>query len=387
MWYFSSPQIAFGEDALSRLDELKGRQAFIVTDANVARLGLVRRVQERLDNVGIPSAVFAEVEPDPSLQTVRRCAAAMAEQNPDWVIGLGGGSCIDAAKAAWLLYERPDIDPAGINPFDFFGVRAKARLIAIPTTSGTGSEATWAVVLTDTAEQRKLALGARELLPDIAIVDPAFTLSLPPALTADTGLDALTHAVEGYTSTWRNDFSDGLCLKAIQLVLTYLPRAFANGADTEAREHLHNAAAIAGLGFGNSMTALAHDMGHALGALFHTPHGRAVSLCLPYTIEFTAHGGGSRYYEIARFLHLPARDEAEGAASLAAAIRDLRRTLNEPATIRDLGVTPAAFVETLPHLITNAEQDTDIVTSPRQPDRDQLQRLFEYTYEGKRVDF
>jgi alcohol dehydrogenase class IV len=243
------------------------------------------------------------------------------------------------------------------------------------------------VVLTDLIEQRKLALGARELLPDLAIVDPCLAQSQPPVLTADTGLDALTHAVEGYTSTWRNDFSDGLCLKAIQLVLTYLPRAFANGNDQEAREHMHNAAAIAGLGFGNSMTALAHDMGHALGAVFHTPHGRAVSLCLPYTIEYTANLAGSRYFEIARFLHLPARDEVEGAQSLVATIRDLRQRLNEPATIRDLGVTPEAFAEALPHLISNAELDTDLVTSSRQPASQELHRLFLYAYEGKQVDF
>lgn len=387
MWYFNSPQVVFGEDALSHLETLKGRQAFIVTDANVRKLGLARLVQDRLEKARIACVVFDEVEPDPSLQTVKRCAAVMLHHQPDWIIGLGGGSVIDAAKAAWLLYERPDVDPAGINPVEAFGLRAKARLIAIPTTSGTGSETTWAVVLTDTEEQRKLALGARELLPDIAIVDPCLALSQPPALTADTGLDALTHAVEGYTSTWRNDFSDGLCLKAIQLVLTYLPRAYANGADREAREHLHNAAAIAGLGFGNSMTALAHDLGHALGAVFHVPHGRAVSLCLPYTIEFTANAGGSRYAEIARFLHLPAYNEMEGTASLVAAIRALGRQLNEPASVRELGISAETFTEALPHLITNAELDTDIITSARQPSPAELHRLFLYLYEGTKVDF
>jgi alcohol dehydrogenase class IV len=386
MWYFSSPQIVFGEDALSRLEELRGRQAFIVTDANVARLGLVQCVQDRLAQAGLPSAVFAEIEPDPSLQLVRRCAAAMAAHQPDWVIGLGGGSCLDAAKAAWLLYERPDIDPAGINPFDTFGLRAKARLIAIPTTSGTGSEATWYVVLTDTEERRKLGMGARELLPDLTIVDPALVMSLPPAITADTGLDALTHAVEGYTSTWRNDFSDGLCLKAAQLVMTYLPRAYRNGADAEAREHMHNAAAIAGLGFGNSQVALAHSLGHALGAVFHTPHGRAVSLFLPYVIEYSAQACNSRYAELARFLEL-ACDEATGAASLAAAVRDLRRALKEPASIRELGISPEAFREALPHLVADAEMDTSLVTSPRLPEGDELRRLFEYAYEGKPVDF
>lgn len=387
MWYFNSPLVVFGEEALSHLETLKGRKAFIVTDTHVRKLGLVRLVQDRLESAGIGSVIFDGVEPDPSLQTAKRCAAEMTQQQPDWIVGLGGGSVIDAAKAAWLLYERPDVDPAGINPVEVFGLRAKARLIAIPTTSGTGSETTWAVVLTDTQEQRKLALGARELLPDIAIVDPCFALSQPPALTADTGLDALTHAVEGYTSTWRNDFSDGLCLKAIHLVLTYLPRAYANGADREAREHLHNAAAIAGLGFGNSMTALAHDLGHALGAVFHVPHGRAVSLCLPYTIEFTANAGGSRYGEIARFLHLPAYNELEGVTSLVAALRALGRQLDEPASIRALGISAETFNEALPHLISNAELDTDIITSARQPNRAELQRLFQYLYEGTPVDF
>jgi alcohol dehydrogenase class IV len=387
MWYFDSPQIAFGEEALNRLDELKGKRAFIVTDANMVQLGYVGSVQEHLERARIPSRVFDEVEPDPSLQTVKRCAERMTEYQPDWVIGVGGGSCMDAAKGAWLLYERPDVNPAGINPFDTFGLRAKARLITIPTTSGTGAEATWAVVLTDTVEERKLALGARELLPDIAIVDPSFVLKLPPKITADTGLDALTHAIEGYTCTWRNDFSDGPCLKAIQLIFTYLPRAYADGSDREAREHMHNAATIAGLGFGNSMASLAHAMGHALGAVFHTPHGRAVSLFLPYTIEYTTRGGESRYAEISRFLHWPARDEAEGTASLVAAVRDLRQKLNEPAAIRDLGISPQAFTEALPHLITNAETDTQLVTSPRLPTTQELHRLFLYAYEGKVIDF
>jgi alcohol dehydrogenase class IV len=387
MWYFSSPRIVFGEDALCHLAELDGRRAFIVTDATMLRLGYVEAVRAQLERAGITSQVFAEVEPDPCLDTVQRCAGEMADAGPDWVIGLGGGSCIDAAKAAWLLYERPDVDLAAINPFEHFGLRAKARLIAIPTTSGTGAEATWAVVLTDGAARRKLALGARELQPDVAIVDPCFAASLPPRATADTGLDALTHAVEGYASTWRNDFSDGLCLKAIQLIFTYLPRAYRDTTDHEAREHLHNAATIAGLGFGNSMTALAHAMGHALGARFHTPHGRAVSLFLPYTVQFTANAGGSRYYEIARFLHLPAGDEAQGAASLVEAIRQLRETLAEPPSLQRLGLDAEAFRQALPEMVANAETDTEIVASPRLPSTLELERLFEYAYRGQAADF
>lgn len=294
---------------------------------------------------------------------------------------------MDAAKAAWLLYERPDVDPASINPFDDFGLRAKARLVTIPTTSGTGAEITWALVLTDTEEQRKLGLGSRELMPDIAIVDPSFVMGLPPQITADTGIDALTHAIEGYTCTYRNDFCDGLCLKAIQLVFSYLPQAYVDGSDAEAREHLHNAAAIAGLGFGNAMAALAHAMGHALGGVFHTPHGRAVGLFLPYTIEYNARGDDSRYAEIAYSLRLPAKDEAEGAANLVAAIRELKQKIHQPASMRELAIDPGEFEEALPYLIANAESDTSLVMNTRIPDSEELEQLFRYAYEGRPVDF
>jgi alcohol dehydrogenase class IV len=311
----------------------------------------------------------------------------MAEFEPDWVIGLGGGSCIDAAKASWLLYERPDVDPAAINPFDHFGLRAKARLIAIPTTSGTGAEVTMATVLTDTNEQRKLGLGSYEIIPDIAIIDPIFVAGLPPQITADTGMDALTHAIEGFSSAYRNDFTDGLCLKAIQLIFSYLPRAYVDGSDAEAREHMHNAATVAGLGFGNSMAALAHAMGHSLGAVFHTPHGRAVSLFLPYTIEFTAKNGEDRYADIARFLGLPAQDGVEGAASLVAAVFELMKKLDQPTFIRELGISQESFEQAIPHLIANAESDTSLVMSSRIPDSEELERLFRYAYEGQSVDF
>jgi len=396
MWYFQSPKIVFGEDALLELEQIRGQRAFIVTDANVARLGFVKRVQAHLEAAGIQSAVFSEVEPDPSVHTALRCARAMIEYEPDWIVGLGGGSSLDTAKAAWLLYERPDMDPADINPFEDFGLRAKARLIAISTTSGTGAEVTFGTVLTDTVEGRKLGLGAYELIPDIAIVDPSFVMGLPPHITADTGLDVLTHAVEGYTSTNRNDFTDGLCLKAIQLVFTYLPRAYADGSDAEAREHMHNAAAIAGLGFGNSMTMLAHALGHSLGAVLHVPHGRAVGLFLPYTIEFTANGGDSRYADIAYALRLPGlrvslsrtpHDEAEGTASLARAIRDLQGQLRLPTAMRDAGIDAQVFAEALPRLVANAESDTSLVTGPRVPSSAELERLFRYAYEGRSVDF
>ena len=387
MWIFSSPKVVFGDDALEYLENLRGRRAFFVTDANMLAFGFVERVQQHLTAAGLESAVFAEVEPNPSLQTVRRAAQQMVEYQPDWIIGLGGGSAMDAAKAAWLLYENPDADPAAINPMEEYGLRQKARLIAIPTTSGTGSEATWATVLTDTELQMKLAMGTPELLPDLAIVDSSLVLGLPPRITADTGLDVLTHAVEAYTNTMRNDFSDGMALKAVDLVFKYLPRAYADGSDAEARGHMHNAAAIAGLAFGNSMLGLAHAMGHSMGAVLHVPHGRSVGLFLPYVIEFTANGGNTRYGDIAHHVRLPAEDEETGTAALVGAIRDLSAIVGFATSIQDLGIARAAFEEALPKLVANAEADNQLFFNIRFAESDDLAKLFMCAYEGRSVDW
>lgn len=384
MWQFKSPFIVFGEDALDYLDSVNARAFFIVTDANITRLGLVDVIARHLN---APHTVFDRVEPEPSLQTVRAIAREMTAANPDWIIGLGGGSSMDAAKAAWLLYEKPDAEIGAINPMENYGVRAKAKLIAIPTTSGTGSETTLATVLTDTEEHRKLSLGSYELVPDIAIVDPALVMKLPQVITADTGMDVLTHAVEGYTSRMHNDFSDGMCLKAVELVLAYLPRAYADGNDVEARTHMHNAATIAGLGFGNSQAALAHAMGHSLGALFKIAHGRAVSLFLPYAIEYTANGGGTRYADIAHMMKLHTHAELESARAVADCIRDLERNMQMPTTLSEAGITREQFVEALPRLVANANMDTQLVMNLRVPESAELEKLFEYAFEGRRVDF
>ncbi len=385
MWFFNSPEVVYGEDALSYLSEIEGQRAFIVTDRNMVELGFVDLVAKQLKAAGMEYQVFAEVKPNPTFEMVKRGAAAMSDYGPDWVIGLGGGSCMDAAKAMWVLYERPDMEPEEINPMIPLGLRQKARLITIPTTSGTGAEVTWVIVLTDAQERRKLVLGSRENMADIALVDPIFVKALPPQITADTGMDALTHAIEGYTSSWANDFSDGMCLKAIQLVFDYLPRAVASGEDAEAREKMHNAATIAGLGFGNSMGALAHAMGHPLSPLFGVPHGRAVGLFLPYTIEFTAREAPGRYAEIARFLGLDAASDAEGATSLVKAVRDLLHRINQPTSVKELGIPRDDFEAALQKMIEDGENDT--VTSARIPDREELARLFRYAYEGKSIDF
>ncbi len=391
MWYFRSPEIVFGEDALDHLDTIRGERAFIVTDPMMVQLGFVDLVANHLRDAGMDVGVFSKVEPEPSVQTISIGAEKMLTFEPDWIVGLGGGSAMDAAKAMWALYENPGLDPADINPFEPLGLRRKARLIVIPTTSGTGSEATWATVLTDTAEKRKLGTGSPEMTADIAIVDPALPAKMPPPLTADTGLDALTHAIEGYTCALRNDFSDAVCLKATQLIFDYLPRAVKNGSDMEAREKMHNAATLAGLGFGNAMAALAHSLGHSLGAVFHVPHGRAVALFLPYTIEFIQRGDAeTRFHEISRFLGLPAATPAEGAASLVDAIRDLSRKVGQPLTLKDtLGdsVSRAEFEAALDVLIANAEADSVIAMSDRIPTGDEVRQLFEYTYDGKEIDF
>jgi alcohol dehydrogenase class IV len=333
---------------------------------------------------GMEILVIDQVEPDPSLETVRQGAARLCEFAPQWIIALGGGSVMDAAKAMWILYERPEFEPQAINPIEPLGLRAKARLAAIPTTTGTGSEATWAIVLTDSTERRKLGLGSREALPDLAILDPEIVAELPARLTADTGLDALTHAVEGFTSTFHNDFSDGLCLQAARLVFEYLPACFRDGADLEARSHLQNAATIAGLGFGNSMAALAHGMGHALGAVFHTPHGRAVSLFLPYTIEYCVgdQDTPTRYAPLAHFLDLPAEDEVQAAASLARAVRELQDAVGQPRTLAALGITAAELENELDLLVANAMNDSQTVMSTRIPDEHDLRRMFLAAFSG-----
>ncbi|MBN1658806.1 MAG: iron-containing alcohol dehydrogenase [Anaerolineae bacterium] len=389
MWYFRSPEIVFGQGALDHLAQLEGHRALIVTDPNVAALGFVDLVRDRLTEAGLDVSVFAQVEPDPSLDTVRHGARQALAFEPDWIVGLGGGSSIDAAKSIWIQYERPDLEPDDVAPFGKLGLRQKARLIAIPTTSGTGAEVTWPIVLTDHDEQRKVSVGHAENIPDLAIIDPLFVAHLPPQITADTGMDALTHAVEGYASDWATDFTDGLCLEAIQIVFDYLPRAYTAGAaDPEAREHMHNAATIAGLGFGNAIATLAHGIGHALGAGLHLPHGRAVGLCLPYTVEFTARGDvPTRYTGIARALGLPAGDEQEAAASLAAAVRHLATRLGQPTSLAAAGVSRETFEQAFPLLVDNALNDSATTVSPRFPDDDQIERLLWCIYEGTPVDF
>ena len=302
MWYFDSPHVVFGEEALTHLAQLSGRLAFIVTDHNIVRLGLAQLVIDQLETAGFRARFSMKSSRSRRCKWCSAAPPALAQHQPDWIIGLGGGSCIDAAKAAWLLYENPGVDPAGVNPFDQYMLREKAHLIAIPTTSGTGSEATWYAVLTDTVGAAQGRRWFAQMLPDYAIIDPVMVMSLPPSITADTGLDALTQCDrKSSAAPGTMTFSDALCLHAVKLIFEYLPRAYADGSDREAREHMHNAATIGGRWVSAIRRRRWHTRwGTRSGALFHVPHGRTVALFLPYTIEFTANGGGSRYVEIAQ---------------------------------------------------------------------------------------
>lgn len=386
MWFFNSPKIVFGEDAITYLEQITGQRAFIVTDETILKLGFSQRVQEVLACAEIESQIFAEVEAEPSVQTVERCALEMAQYQPDWVIGLGGGSCIDAAKAAWFRYERPDLPLEAINPIDRYGLRGKARLITIPTTAGSGSEASQAVLIRDLAARRKLELGSYELIADLAIIDPKFSAQMPRQLTIDSGIDVLTHAIDVYNSQVSSDYTDALCLHTVRLVYRYLPRAVEAGErDPEARERMANAATLAGMAICNSNISLAHALSHSLGGIFSIPHGRLTAIFLPLTIEYT--GASGRYKEIACALDLPAEDEQQAAGSLALAVRSMMRSFHLPLSLKDAGIPREDLEKDLEKACEDAMMDLGYVVSRRIPDQEELRRLFRYAWDGRHVDF
>jgi alcohol dehydrogenase class IV len=389
MWFFGSPNmIVFGEEALGYLREVEGKRIFIVTGKTVTRLGLLDIVLKQIRETGMESRVFSEVEPEPSRQTVEKGAGAIAEFEPDWILGLGGGSSIDAAKAMWVLYERPDLTLEDINPFTKLGLRKKARMIAVPTTSGTGAEANWATIITDKERRVKLELASREIVPDIAILDPLLAADLPSKQTADTGMDALVHAIEAYTSQWKNDFSDAYALKAISLIMRFLPRAFKKGrADTEAREKMHNAATMAGMAFGNSQAGLVHAMAHSLGPVFNIPHGRCVAVFLPYVMEYNLRQAKQMYSEIAWSLGTSGGTDDDKARALIDMVRTLLREVDEPLSLREYGITDKDFAARLDELVEKATESACSTTSCRVPVEDDYRRLFQYAHTGRQVDF
>jgi len=390
MWTFSSPFVVYGDNALEYIAQIQGKKAFIVTDKNIVKLGLTKPVTDQLDAVNIQWQIFDEIEPEPSLSTIKKGGIAVGKYQPDWVIGLGGGSCMDAAKAIIILLVRPDLEPDSIIASDTYNFRTKAKLMAIPTTSGTGSEATWAIVLTDTENQRKLGLGTTECMPDVAILDPVMVAGMPPQITADTGMDVLTHAIEGYVSTWGTSITEGPGLIATRQTFKYLPKAYKNGSDLDARKEMLNAAMLGGMSFGNSMAGLGHSTGHALGAIFHLPHGRTVGLFLPYTMEYLINGSEettAKYAEIARYCQIASGSDKECAKALVAKIRALAKEIGQPLSVKDCRIDKAKYEESIPGLIDRALNEVMTITVTRVPGEEDLGKIFNYAYEGKPIDF
>ena len=387
MWWFVTPRIVFGDGALEAVKTIEGKRVVVITDKTMSRLGFVDKVSTYLKEAGIEVRVFDEVEAEPSIETAMRGAEVVKEFAPDWVLGLGGGSCMDAAKAIWVLYERPDLTLEDINPFTYLGLRKRARLVTIPSTSGTGSEATGFVVLTSKEEHRKVVLGSGELVADMSVVDPTLPTKMPQSLTADTGLDALTHAIEAYVCTWRNEFVDGLAIRSIQLIFEYLPRAYLDGTDMLAREKMHYAATLGGIAISNAETGLSHAMGHALGGLFKVPHGSVVSVLLPYTIQFIAKKAPDRYAEIARAIDIKAKSEREASRKLVTAIRRLTKRLCRPTSIKEFGISAGEYEAKLDELVSRAMRSDDSTPQPRIPTAEQFRKMYLYAYQGKNIDF
>ncbi len=388
MWYFRSPLIVFGDDALEHLREIQGTRALIITDENLVKLGFVEKVAKELKYAGIEYSVFDQVEPDPSIETVKKGAQVALEYQPDWLIGLGGGSAMDAAKMIWMLYGTPDTEPYAITPFQVFEARSKAKMVCIPTTSGTGSEVTWFMVVTDSVEQRKIATGTPEAMADIAILDSRLIRDLPKNVTSDTGMDVLSHTFEGLCSTWRGDFSDGPALMAAKLVFKYLKRSYDDGSDKEAREHMLNASALASMSWANAMPALlSHNMGHALGGFFHVTHGKCVGLYTPYNLEYVAEAGAGILAETARFIGLEGKSDLDLTHQLIKKTRELARSIGQPLAVKELNIDRKSYEKFLPQMVERALGEASTPAALRIPDEKDMEKMFLYAYDGKSIDF
>ena len=390
MYNFVCPLVVYGDNSLDYIAQIKGNKAFIVTDKNIVKLGLIKHVTDQLDAKKIKWEIFDEVEAEPSTDTIRKGGVAVGKYQPDWVIGVGGGSCMDAAKAVILLLARPELKPEELSINFDFNFREKARLMAIPTTSGTGSEASWAIVLTDTKDNYKIGLGTPEDMPDVAILDPVMVMGMPPQVTADTGMDVICQAIEAYISSWGTSLTAGPALIATRLALEYLPRAYKDGNDVDARREMMNAAMMGGLSGSNSMFGLGHGTGHALGAIFHIPHGRTVGLFLPYTLEYIINDSEeatTKIAEIARYCGLIAESDKECAKALIAKIRALAKEIKQPLSVKDCGIDKAKYEKEMPGLISRALNEIMTMTAPRVPGTEDLDKLFRYAYEGKSIDF
>ena len=410
-WFKVPPKIYFENDSIQYLQKMEGiERAFIVTDPTMVKLGNVDKVLYylRKREKYCHSEIYSDIEPDPDVETIMRGVQAMRQFQPDVIIALGGGSAMDAAKGMWLFYEHPEATFDGLKlkfmdirkrAYKFPRLGAKAQMVCIPTTSGTGSEVTSFSVVTDKKNGNiKYPLADYALTPGVAIIDPQFVMSLPKSATADTGLDVLTHALEAYVSVMASDYTDGLALQAIGMVFEYLPRAYKNGAtDTVAREKMHNASCIAGMAFTNAFLGLNHSMAHKLGGDYHIPHGRANAILLPYVVEYNAQKptkfatfpkyekfiADEKYARIAQYIGKGGKTVQESVQNLVQAIRDLEREVGAPASIQECGIDEKLFFDNLQRLSENAHEDQCTTANPRYPLISEIAELYTKAYYGK----
>jgi len=392
-WFKVPSKIYFERDSIEYLRQMRDvNKVFIVTDRMMVDLGYIKKVTDQLhlrrNHVSVQ--LFCDVEPDPSIDTVKKGYEIMRSFEPDTIIAIGGGSPMDAAKAMWIFYEHPEVDFNDLKQ-KFMDIRKRSfrypelgkmsRLVCIPTTSGTGSEVTPFAVITDKLENKKYPLADYSLTPSVAIVDPAFAMTQPKSVTADTGMDVLTHALESYVSTLANDYTDALALSAIEIVFKYLKRAVDDGTDFEAREKMHNASTMAGMAFGNAFLGISHSMAHKIGGRFHVPHGRINAILLPEVIRYNGqkpsklatwpkynyYHADEKYQKVARLLGLKAKTVEEGVESLAQAVYDLGASLGIKMSFKEQNVDEKAYMDSLDELAYLAYEDQCSPANPRLP--------------------
>lgn len=407
-WFKVPEKIYFEAGSIGYLEKMPNiTRAFIVTDKSMVSLGYVDKILYylRKRQQYVHAEIFAEVEPDPSFDTINRGVEQMRNFKPDVIIALGGGSPMDAAKGMWLFYEYPDADPEGMK-LKFMDIRKRTykfpklgkdcKMVAIPTTSGTGSEVTSFAVITDKEKNMKYPLADYELTPDVAIVDPDLVMSLPKSITADTGMDVLTHAIEAYVSNMASDYTDGLAEKAIELVYNYLPVAYEDGSNQKAREKMHNASCLAGMAFTNAFLGINHSLAHKLGADFHIAHGKANAIILPYVIKYNGTKptkfvsfpkyeyfiADEKYASIARRLGLKANTTEEGVKSLVNAVIEMNKKLNIPSSLKELGIEEQEFLANVDALADKAFSDQCTTANPRLPLVTELKQILLDAYYG-----
>lgn len=378
---FSIPRtIYYGEGSLDKLAQLQGKKAAIVTGgSSMKRFGFLDQAEALLKKAGIDSILIDGVEPNPSVETVQRGAKAMLEFSPDWIVAIGGGSALDAAKVMWCFYEHPELAFEDIiQPGSMPSLRNKAKFIAIPSTSGTASEITAFSVITDTKNHIKYPIVAADMVPDIAILDPSLPMTMPKHITANTGMDVMCHAVEALASTASNAFTDPYAIQAIKMVLEYLPVAYHEPKNLPAREAMHEASALAGMAFTNASLGLVHSMAHKIGGEFGVTHGLANAILLPYVIAYNRKFTDKYSYA----------EKILGVADLCEAIKEMNKKMDIPSCFRDcseVDFNEKKFKEVLQRMSQNAFLDPCTLTNPGTPSASDVQMLYEAAYYGTAV--